>query len=191
MNKLMLALAVVFACLVMSADRAPASPRSEPTGEPTPTFTIWLPLLLKSCCTLISTPTPTPTASATPSPTATATATATSAPAADVQVAPWCSQWDAPGNDNDNLNEEYVCFENQGGSAADMTDWHVQDAVSTTYTFPAFMLAAGAHVQLHTGSGVDTATDLYWGRGQAVWTNTGDTVYLYDAGWGLVDEYTY
>ncbi len=46
-------------------------------------------------------------------------------------------------------------------------------------------------MRLRSGAGTDTASDLYWGRGQAVWNNGGDTVYLYDAAWGLVDEHTY
>jgi len=72
-----------------------------------------------------------------------------------------------------------------------MSGWHVQDEVDTTYTFPAFTLLARAHVRLHTGSGTNTATDLYWARGRAVWNNTGDTVYLYNSAWVLVDSYSY
>ena len=110
---------------------------------------------------------------------------------ADVRVVGWCSQFDAPGNDNDNLNEEYVCFRNQGGSPADMSGWHVRDDADHTYTFPSFTLGLGATVKLHTGTGANTASDLYWGRSQAVWNNGGDTVYLYDSGWSLVDSYSY
>ncbi|WP_332900208.1 lamin tail domain-containing protein [Haladaptatus sp. CMSO5] len=32
----------------------------------------------------------------------------------------------------------------------------------------------------HTGSGTDSTTDLYWGRGGGVWNNGGDTAYVYD-----------
>jgi len=37
-------------------------------------------------------------------------------------------------------------------------------------------IIAGAQVTLHTGSGSDTGSDLYWGYGSAVWNNGGDTV---------------
>ena len=74
-------------------------------------------------------------------------------------MAAWCSQFDAPGNDNYNLNQECVCFQNYGGTAANMTGWHVEDVANHTYTFPRFTLAAGAHVQLHTGSGTDTVSN--------------------------------
>ena len=72
-----------------------------------------------------------------------------------------------------------------------MTNWKVRDVANHTYTFPAFVLATGASVTLHSGSATNTATDLYWGSGSAIWNNDGDTVYLYDSGWNLVDSYSY
>jgi hypothetical protein len=102
-----------------------------------------------------------------------------------------CCQVDAPGNENENLTKEYVCFVNRDTVAVNMGGWHVQDEVTHDYTFPAFTLAPGARVRLRTGSGTDTTTDLYWGEGQAVWNNGGDTIYLYDGGWNLIDSYTY
>ncbi|WP_224335412.1 DUF4350 domain-containing protein [Haloprofundus halobius] len=87
---------------------------------------------------------------------------------------------DAEGNDYDNLNDEYVVFENVGESPLDLTDWQVKDEVDKTYTFPTFTLDAGAQVTLYTGSGTDTDTELYWGQSAPVWNNSGDTVYVYD-----------
>ena len=84
-----------------------------------------------------------------------------------------------------------MCFQNQEGFAVDMSGWHVSDDANHRYTFPSFTLGAGSHVQLHTGSGVNTSTDLYWGSGAAIWNNGEDTVYLYDSAWVLVDEYGY
>lgn len=111
----------------------------------------------------------------------------------DVKINPACCQFDAPGDDNANLNEEYVCFTNWGTAAQQMTTWKVQDQakVAHTYTFPSFTLQPGASVVLHTGSGINTATDLYWGSSAAIWNNDGDTVYLYDGVWNLVDSYWY
>lgn len=88
---------------------------------------------------------------------------------------------------------EYVALENQGTSAAAMDAWTVKDEVGATYSFPSgFTLAAGATVKVYTGSGSDTASELYWGRGQAVWNNSGgDTAYLLDAAGVLVDEWSY
>ena len=99
---------------------------------------------------------------------------------------------DAEGNDSDNLNDEYVVFENVGDAGIDMTGYVCEDEAGHSYTFPdGFTLDAGAQVTLHTGSGTDTSTDLYWGNGTAVWNNAGDTVYVYDDSGSLVVEYPY
>lgn len=94
--------------------------------------------------------------------------------------------------DGSTLNDEYVEFENVSGASVDMTGWRVEDEAGYTYTFPSgFSLADGATVRLHTGSGTDSATDLYWGRGSAVWNNGGDTAFLYDDSDNLVQTHEY
>ncbi len=88
---------------------------------------------------------------------------------------------DAAGDDTTNLNDEYVVFENIGTATLDLTGWSVEDEAAKTYTFPdSFTLDPAAQVTLHSGSGTDSSTDLYWGRSSAVWNNTGDTVFVYD-----------
>ena len=73
-----------------------------------------------------------------------------------------------------------------------MSGWTLRDLANTTYTFPAFTLAAGAEVRLWTRAGVNDTANLYWGGGQAVWNNTGgDTAILRDAGGGEVSRYSY
>lgn len=99
---------------------------------------------------------------------------------------------DAEGNDNENLNDEYVVFENRGDEPLDLSGWTVGDEAGKTYTFPdGFTLDPGARVTLHTGSGSDTATDLYWGRDGAVWNNGGDTATVRDADGNVVAERSY
>jgi len=102
-----------------------------------------------------------------------------------------CSQFDAPGNDNQNRNEEYVCFTNQSAEAVNMTDWQVRDEAEHEYIFPAFTLNPGASVRLRTGCGEASATDLYWCSPRAVWNNDGDTVYLFDSQGQEVTRYRY
>ncbi len=100
---------------------------------------------------------------------------------------------DAAGNDNENLNDEYVAFKNTGDSECDMTSWIVADnSASHRYTFPSFKLASGAEVTLYTGAGTNTATALYWRRTSgAVWNNGVDTVYLRETNGGLVVSKSY
>ena len=84
---------------------------------------------------------------------------------------------DAAGDDRENLNDEYVVFRNDGASTLDLSGWTVSDAVGQTYTVPdGVTLAPGATITLHTGSGTDTESDLYWGSGSPIWNNGGDTV---------------
>jgi micrococcal nuclease len=99
---------------------------------------------------------------------------------------------DAEGNDNENLDDEYVVFENAGEETLDMGGWRVEDDASHTYTFPTgFTLDPGETVTLYTGSGTDSDSELYWGSESAIWNNGGDTVFVYTASGDLVVEYTY
>jgi len=120
-------------------------------------------------------------------PTATATATAT---ASDAGIAVSVHA-DAEGNDNENLNDEYVTLTNRGESALDLEGWTVADEAGHSYEFGAVTLDPGASVRLHTGSGEDTATDVYWGRSGAVWNNDGDTVTVRAANGTVVAERSY
>ncbi|GAA0196691.1 lamin tail domain-containing protein [Haladaptatus pallidirubidus] len=87
---------------------------------------------------------------------------------------------------------EWVDFKNVSADSVDMTGWIVEDEAGNTYTFPSgFNLASDNTVRLHSGSGSDTTTDLYWGRSSSVWNNDGDTTYLYDANGNLVQKRTY
>lgn len=95
--------------------------------------------------------------------------------------------YDPPGDD---VIGEYVRIQNHG-DAVEMTGWTLRDEAGRVYTFPAFTLASGASVRVWTGSGVDSGTDLYWGSGNAIWNNTGDTAYLRDDQGSLVATYNY
>lgn len=97
-------------------------------------------------------------------------------------------EYDPPGDD---ALGEYVLLRNTGGGTATMAGWTLTDEANVIYRFPAFALAPGAEVRVWVRSGVDDAENLYWGRGQAVWNNTGDTATLRDATGALVDVYVY
>ena len=88
---------------------------------------------------------------------------------------------DAAGNDNENLNDEYVTLTNTGDATLDLSGWTVSDTVGHQYTFANLTLDSNGSVTLYTGSGTDTDTARYWGRNGAVWNNDGDTVIVRNA----------
>jgi competence protein ComEC len=99
---------------------------------------------------------------------------------------------DAEGDDRENLNDEYVAFENVGDEPLDLSGWTVEDEAGRTYTFAnGYTLAAGETVTLHTGSGTDSDTDLYWGSGSPIWNNGGDTVIVRNSDGDIVHQETY
>ena len=99
---------------------------------------------------------------------------------------------DASGDERENLNDEFLVFTNEGDSTLDLSGWTVEDEADHRYSFPAgFTLDPGASVTLHTGSGADTWTDLYWGAEQAVWNNGGDTIIVTNAEGERVLEESY
>jgi len=90
-------------------------------------------------------------------------------------------QYDPPGSDtgsNTSLNAEFVTITNHSATKRVLTGWTLRDASSHVYRFPAFALAAGATVRVHTGHGSNGAHNLYWGSGSYIWNNTGDKATL-------------
>ena len=89
---------------------------------------------------------------------------------------------DAAGDDNINLNDEWVRFTNTATAPLDLDGWMVKDESSShRYTFSDLTVQPGRHVTLLTGCGIDTTTARYWcNTGSAVWNNGGDTVFLLD-----------
>ena len=85
--------------------------------------------------------------------------------------------FDSPSNDNymPYLNQEYVVIKNVCSTSKLMTGWRVNDYGRIhTYTFPSgYRIGAGVSVKLHSGTGTNNATNLYWKRTYgAVWNNT-------------------
>ncbi len=101
---------------------------------------------------------------------------------------------DAPGDDNFNLNGEWVEITNAGTTRTPLAGWVMKDTTAShRYSFPAtFVLDPGRTVRLHTGCGLDTSTTLHWcNRDSAIWNNTGDTAFLLDPAGNIHDMFTY
>ena len=99
-----------------------------------------------------------------------------------LQIDPSCSQFNAPGNDNHNKNEEYVCVVNSGPGMVELSGWSIRDEYGWTYRFEDFNLDGNSMVVIYTGCGMNTPQDLFWCKDEtAVWNNDGDCAYLLDS----------
>jgi endonuclease G len=96
--------------------------------------------------------------------------------------------FDPPGDD---LAGEYVLLRNLGQAAATLTSWTLRDEAGAIYTFPTFTLAASAEVRVWVKAGTNDGTNLYWGRSQPIWNNTGDTATLRDTSGAEISRFTY
>jgi micrococcal nuclease len=101
---------------------------------------------------------------------------------------------DAPGNDNDNTDEEYVVFQNTGTSTVDLSGWTLADDGPHEFTLPdGVEVGPGERLEVNTGSGKITDAEhvVRLDESGAVWNNGGDTVNLItDEGVSVV-EYAY
>jgi LysM repeat protein len=84
---------------------------------------------------------------------------------------------------------EAIQIVNNGSREAALANWSVSDQLGNTYTFGQLTLFGdGAGIFLHTGTGQDSATELFWGLEEALW-NSGDRVVLYDDGGKVQAEF--
>jgi micrococcal nuclease len=98
---------------------------------------------------------------------------------------------DAPGNDNNNLNEETVTIKNTGNHSLSLSGLTISDSAGHELALPVGDLAAGSTLTIHSGSGNNSTTHVYWGSGSAIWNNDGDTVVITNAEGQVVAIYDY
>lgn len=99
--------------------------------------------------------------------------------------------YDAEGNDNKNLNGEYVIVENTGTGSINMKGWTVKDSGTNIYKFRKYTLKPGSDVYLFSGKGKDTDNKFYWQSLRPIWNNDHDSLYLRDREGLLVEIYNY
>ncbi len=125
---------------------------------------------------------------------ATAAALAVSTPASAAPALRFHgAQYDTPGADTPRttarLNAEWISLVNDGTSAVKLKGYTIRDKAGHVYTFGTVSIAAkGGRIWLKTGKGTATARTVFWGQGNYVWNNTGDTAYLRNAAGAQVDS---
>ena len=78
------------------------------------------------------------------------------------------------------LANERVVIEHIGDRDLSLAGWRLRDENANEYRFPALVLHPDARVNVFSGQGADSSTDLYWGRSVAVWAS-GEQAELLDA----------
>jgi len=77
----------------------------------------------------------------------------------------------------DDVEDEYVTFRNAGDDTLNLSGWVVKNEDGQRFVFPdGFTLDSGQNVTVHSGSGLDTETEVYWGATSVVWGDDGDTI---------------
>ncbi|WP_386685109.1 lamin tail domain-containing protein [Loktanella sp. R86503] len=94
--------------------------------------------------------------------------------------------FDAAGNDADNINDEYIVIQNTSGATLDISNWTIRSSARLeegTLEIPGGVtIAAGGSIRVHVGSGTNTAESIYLHQPEPIFNNTGDVVYLRDTG---------
>ena len=84
---------------------------------------------------------------------------------------------------------EAVQIVNNGSRETSLSEWKLADQFGNYYEFRAITLFGdGAGIKIHTTQGQDSATDLFWGEEESLWTS-GDMVILYDADGTVIAKY--
>lgn len=153
----------------------PSTPTQNQTGTPTPTLA---PVTTASAAPASAAPTPsTPPPARAPSPSP-APAQATSAPVVGPQLVITRLNFDGavPSTEAD----EFVEITNRGGSDQRMNGWRIVSVRGgQTYSFPAgATIGAGQTCRVYTNQVHPEWCGLNWGRGSAMWNNTGDRANL-------------
>lgn len=99
--------------------------------------------------------------------------------------------YDAAGNDNTNLNDEYVLIKNKGTESVNIYGWTVKDSGTCIYKFGSYIFRPDTTIYLFTGSGKDGQGKFYCGSTGPIWNNDHDTLYLRDREGLLLEIYNY
>ena len=93
--------------------------------------------------------------------------------------------YDAPGNDHDNIDGEWATIRNTGSPPVSLHRWWFRDSDLRRYTFPASaVIPAGGTITLRMGRGSDMRDTYHWGLTTPPLDNpTGDDKALGDGGY--------
>jgi micrococcal nuclease len=95
--------------------------------------------------------------------------------------------YDAPGNDHQNVNGEYVIIENGGGKAVNLTGWTLRDTSHRSFRFPEkSIINPGQRIIVRAGKGANSKSEYFFGSPTPMFDNyhayrfIGDGAFLLD-----------
>ena len=98
--------------------------------------------------------------------------------------------YNAGGNDADNLNDAYVTMINLGADLQ-IEGWTVRDRAGHLYRFRSHKWRTGTRITLRTGTGFSQGGVFHWDSGSPIWNNDGDELSLLDATGRTILVYAY
>jgi hypothetical protein len=100
----------------------------------------------------------------------------------------------APGDDRENLNGEYIRLANISIKPEDLRGYRLENNAGEYFVFPRVILPVGRTISVHTGRGSSLTRArsgqqvFFLNRSRPMWTNTGDRAILKDVQGKIVDE---
>ncbi|MFA4850786.1 MAG: lamin tail domain-containing protein [Methanoregula sp.] len=99
------------------------------------------------------------------------------------------TQFNAPGDDRQNVNGEWIQLTNLGDDTVLIAGWTLSDnSRNVQYTFPAVYLVPNETVTIFSGTGTLNNTALFMGKTEPVWGNSGDIAILKDGNGKIIDQ---
>jgi len=95
--------------------------------------------------------------------------------------------YDALGNDNENLNDEYVILKNNSQESINLEGWKLKDYSGNVIYLEGFIDPMSV---IKVFSGCGEGPGIYSCKRMAIWNNDGDVAYLHN-GKEIIDSYQY
>lgn len=87
-------------------------------------------------------------------------------------------------------SDEYAVITNRGAAVVNLSGWRLNAGEpDQNFTFPSFDLQPGQSCRVYTNEYHPETCGFSFGRGDAIWRNSGDCGYLYDASGAEVSRY--
>lgn len=98
----------------------------------------------------------------------------------------------ANGDINPNEPDEYAIITNRGGGVVNLSGWRLNAGDDgQDFYFPGFELGPGMSCRVYTNENHPEYCGFSFGRGDAIWRNSGDCGYLFEANGAEVSRYCY